>query len=113
MELAKRINVPIRQCTPGLQYIGRFYGQSAVGSPVPAAITVDALIAVLSDLPIGVSELACHPGDASDLDTRYQSERTLEQQALCHPDVRAAVERENIILCSFADVRNRLMRNPD
>lgn len=113
MELAKRINVPIRQCTPGLRYIGRFYGQSAVGAPVPGAITVDALVAVLSDLPIGVSELACHPGDASDLNTRYQSERTLEQQALCDPDVRAAVERENITLCSFADVRNRLMLNPD
>jgi predicted glycoside hydrolase/deacetylase ChbG (UPF0249 family) len=108
-KLAKRIGVPVRQCTPGLQYVSRFYGQSALGAPEPEAISVDGLITVLSSLPSGISELACHPGDASDVDTRYKAERTLEQQTLCDPDVRAAIEREKITLCTFADVRNRLM----
>jgi predicted glycoside hydrolase/deacetylase ChbG (UPF0249 family) len=109
MRLAKRINVPIRKCTPGLQYVSSFYGQSPLGDPQPSAITVHALISVLRELSLGVSELACHPGDASDLDTRYQSERKLEQQTLCDPEIRAAIEREGITLCTFAEVRNRLM----
>lgn len=108
MELATTLGVPVRHCTPGLRYVSRFYGQSAEGVPDPSAITVDALIAVLRALPEGVSELACHPGDASDVETTYRTERSLEQDTLCSPAVRRTIEEEKILLCTFADVRDRL-----
>lgn len=112
LALAKRIGVPLRHCTPGLHYAS-VYGQTAYGDPYPEAITVDVLLDVLKDLPMGVSELACHPGDASDVETKYRSERTVEQQILCDPIVRAAVEREEITLCSFADVLEHLSLNSE
>jgi predicted glycoside hydrolase/deacetylase ChbG (UPF0249 family) len=109
LELAERVGVPLRHCTPGLHYVSRFYGQSPEGTPEADAITVRALVRILGDLPTGVVELACHPGDASDLDTHYRSERAVEQRVLCDPAVRVAVEREGITLCSFADVADLLM----
>lgn len=108
LELAVGIGVPLRHCTPGLHYVSRFYGQSPEGTPEADAITVGALVEILDKLPSGVVELACHPGDASDVSTHYRSERAVEQRVLCDPAVRLAVEREEITLCSFADVTDLL-----
>lgn len=107
VELAARVGVPVRHCTPGVQYISGFYGQSAEGDPVPDAITVSSLLNLLASVPPGISELACHPGDGADLNS-YRSERAVEQHVLCDPAVRAAVDREAITLCSFAEVADLL-----
>jgi predicted glycoside hydrolase/deacetylase ChbG (UPF0249 family) len=101
-EVAQAIDVPLRQCTPGLGYVGNFYGQTAYGDPEPSAITVGALVTLLMELPTGIHELACHPGDASDADTTYRDERATELWVLCDPAVRDAVDRVGITLCSFA-----------
>lgn len=112
MELAREIGVPLRHCTPGLTYVGSFYGQTAEGEPNPDAITVGALIGVLNTLPGGIVELACHPGDAREVNTRYRNERIVEQRVLCDAAIGAAIERESISLCSFTDVRQLLTREP-
>ena len=75
---------------------------------MPDAITVSSLLNLLATVPPGISELACHPGDGADLNSSYRVERAVEQQVLCDAAVRAAVDREAITLCSFAEVADLL-----
>ena len=90
--------------TPGIAYSGVFYGQDGRGEPVPEAITVDALVAVIEQLPPGVTELGCHPGHADDLETTYARERTREVETLCDPRVRAALDSCDVELRTFAQL---------
>jgi predicted glycoside hydrolase/deacetylase ChbG (UPF0249 family) len=106
--LGARLGIPVRHLTDGVAYCGAFYGQSAEGEPVPDAIGVDALLAILRTLPPGITELACHPADGVDLDTMYAREREVELAALCDPRVRSVVREEGIRLCTFREVRDRL-----
>lgn len=99
----ERLGVPVREVTPGISYLGAFYGQSGKGHPVPEAITVEALVAIIRDLPAGVTELGCHPG-LGELDSVYAKERVTEVATLCSPAVRAALDDEGVELCSFADL---------
>ena len=101
IDLAHDMHVPLRQLSPEVHYCGSFYGQTAEGSPLPHLISVDGLIRLLTDLPPGVTELGCHPGFATDLDTTYQSERLDEVKVLCDQQVRAALIFMEIELCSF------------
>jgi predicted glycoside hydrolase/deacetylase ChbG (UPF0249 family) len=55
-------------------------------------------------LPDGVTELACHPGYAEDLESMYRSERTIELHSLCAGEVRQAIVDANIRLISFAQL---------
>lgn len=103
LEAARRLGVPVRHLTPGVSYCGRFYGQAPDGSPSRDAISVPALIALLAELPAGVTELACHPGHGGDTGTMYSAERAIELRTLCDPSVRAAIEAEGIELRSFSD----------
>jgi predicted glycoside hydrolase/deacetylase ChbG (UPF0249 family) len=103
-ELARTLGVPLRHCDPEIRYCGDFYGQTAQGVPIPGAIGVDALVAILAALPPGITELACHPGEASDLNTMYGSERAEEIKVLCDARVRAALDTRGIELCSFGDI---------
>jgi chitin disaccharide deacetylase len=107
LALGERLGVPVRQASPEIAYSGVFFGQDAKGEPVPDAITVQALVAVIEELPPGITELACHPAAASDHDSAYAEERVREVAALCDPRVRAAVERSGVVLASFADVAAR------
>jgi predicted glycoside hydrolase/deacetylase ChbG (UPF0249 family) len=107
-DLACRLDVPLRHRDPAIRYDGHFYGQSGHGEPFPDAITVDALINLLTCLPPGIAELGCHPGLNDDVDSMYRTERTHELQTLCDPRVRAAIEAEDIRLCSFAEARTYL-----
>ena len=101
VEAGRRLGVPVRSCTPGIEYRGDFYGQSGRGDPVPAAITVDALLRLLTSLPEGVTELGCHPATEPEEGSSYSSERPVELEALCDPRVNVAVEDEGIELRSF------------
>jgi predicted glycoside hydrolase/deacetylase ChbG (UPF0249 family) len=67
-------------------------------------VYVENLIRILKALESGVTELACHPASGHDFDSPYAEERQEELRTLCDPRVRATVESEGIILCSFADV---------
>lgn len=54
-------------------------------------------------LPPGLTELSCHPGYVTDLETMYRHERAAEVQVLCDPRIRAGLGAMGIELCSFRD----------
>ena len=102
--LALALEVPLRHFTEGVTYCGDLYGQSTDGTPIPGAITAEALIAIIEGLPAGVTELACHPGLGDDSGSIYDRERTQEVEVLCDPAVRGTLDRERVALRSFADL---------
>jgi len=106
-ELAEELQLPLRHYTPSVQYSGDFYGQTPKGTPYHEAITVEALISILADLPPGLTELGCHPGDASDVDTSYRAERALEVEVLCNARIRETLDAEQIELRSFHGLGGR------
>lgn len=104
IQVARELQLPLRHCTPGISYCGRFYGQTTEGEPLPDAISVASLQRVVADLGSGVTELACHPGEGDDAGTMYSAERRQELSALCHPAVRTALETAGVALASFAEL---------
>ena len=102
LEAALELRIPVRDCSPEVRYCGRFYGQTAKGSPYPEGITSDALIEIMSQLPPGITELACHPGEGEVPCTTYTGERGIEAKTLCDARVRAALIEMGIELCGFA-----------
>jgi len=102
--LALALGVPLRHYTPGVAYCGDLYGQARDGTPIPDAITPDALIRIIEGLPPGTTELACHPGLGGDSGSTYDRERTQEVEVLCDPRVREALDRVGVALRSFADL---------
>jgi predicted glycoside hydrolase/deacetylase ChbG (UPF0249 family) len=106
-QVAASLGVPLRQCKPEIGYCGAFYGQTAAGSPFPEGISVGRLHRILTQLPPGVTELSCHPGESDELDTMYRSERSEEVRVLCDPRIRAAIAAVGIELCSFRSLGRR------
>jgi chitin disaccharide deacetylase len=100
MEVARGLDVPLRDFGP-VRYEGGFYGQTGRGEPLPDAIRVEALIELIESLPPGVTELGCHPGLDTDLDSSYQAERLREVEALCAPRVQEALKSQDVALRSF------------
>jgi chitin disaccharide deacetylase len=103
-KLARELVVPVRSASPHVRYCGDFYGQTATGDPLHDAITVDRLIQILVELPPGTTELGCHPGKGSHVDTTYRAERERELEVLCDPRVRETIRSEGIVLRSFAEL---------
>jgi predicted glycoside hydrolase/deacetylase ChbG (UPF0249 family) len=110
-QLAQKLSVPLRSFTPQVQYCGDFYGQTGEGDPHPKGISLEGMLKIVQNLPAGVSELGCHPGEDEHLDSVYRIERMQEVAVLCHPQVRAALESNEVVLCSFADL-SRLNLQP-
>ena len=102
--LADDLGVPLRRRTNGLTYCGDFYGQTEQGEPIPEAIGVGNLIRVIRALEPGATELCCHPGEGSDFDSSYRSEREREVATLCDPRVSEELKRERVELRSFAEL---------
>ena len=103
--MAGRLGVPLRECDDRVRYSGAFYGQSGDGYPYPDAIRPEGLIKTLETLPLGVTELGCHPGDGSEMESMYgPAERTREVETLCDPRVSDVLTAEGIALCSFASL---------
>jgi predicted glycoside hydrolase/deacetylase ChbG (UPF0249 family) len=65
--------------------------------------TSERLLDQLAVLPLGLTELMCHPGVFDDdlAYSRYGRQREVELRALCDPEARATVERLDIRLCHF------------
>jgi len=101
LETALELRVPVRDRNPDIGYCGRFYGQTAEGLAYAEGITSDALIKILSQLPQGVTELACHPGEGGVPNTTYTVERAIEVKSLCDARVRSALIEMGIELCGF------------
>ncbi len=109
-DAGRSLRVPVRDMAPGITYSGAFYGQDARGHPVAHAVTVDALVTIIRDLPEGITELGCHPGGGGEGESMYGAERAVEVTTLCDRRVRSALDEHGVRLCSFADplVVNRL-----
>jgi predicted glycoside hydrolase/deacetylase ChbG (UPF0249 family) len=105
---ARAIAAPVRHFDPRVRYNGGFYGQSAEGELMLQHIHPEALVALIRDLPDGISEIGCHPAAVDDLDTMYAHERLVELATLCDPAVRAAFIDYGVALVSFADVVSAL-----
>jgi predicted glycoside hydrolase/deacetylase ChbG (UPF0249 family) len=103
VEIARQLQIPLRQFTPGVHYCGSFYGQTAEGSPLPEFITVEALLDILAALPEGFTELGCHPAKEIDVDTMYSKERLMELKVLCNGQLREFIAKANVQLRSFYD----------
>ncbi len=101
---AGKLGIPLRHREPRVGYCGDFYGQTREGCPMAAAVSPARLAEILESLPAGFTELACHPGEGSETDFVYVKERRREVESLCDPRVFAAIEREGIQLCTFAEV---------
>ena len=103
-QIADELAVPLRRCTPAIRYCGSFYGQSSDGTACLEAISLGSLTDLLKRLELGVTELACHPGEDKELDSQYRQERFHEVEVLCHPQIRHTIAMEQIRLCTFADL---------
>jgi chitin disaccharide deacetylase len=99
---AEQLGVPVRHFSAA-RYCGAFYGQDDKGCPLPEALSPDSLVAILRDLPPGLTELCCHPGYAHDLETAYRAEREIEVRTLCSAQVREALDDFGIRLASFGE----------
>jgi chitin disaccharide deacetylase len=113
LELAQNLRAPLRHFIRDVRYCGSFYGQTTEGQPLPEAIAVDALVAVLHSLPEGTTELACHPGWDEHLNTMYAHERGQEVRTLCSDEVQSAVRSLDIQLCCFGDLVPSDQHAPD
>jgi len=102
-EHGRRLGVPVRELTPGLRYEGGFFAREPDGSPAQAAISVDALCALLRTLPPGTTELGCHPALADGSGSSYAAERTVETATLCDARVRTTLREAGIELRSMRD----------
>ena len=102
---ARELKVPLRQCGSKIRYCGEFYGQDANGAPLRNRIAVEGLIRILEGVPLGITELCCHPAVGGDLNTMYSAERKLELEVLCDQRVRHAIAQMDIELCSFEGTR--------
>jgi chitin disaccharide deacetylase len=101
LRAAAALAVPLRHFSSEIHYRGDFYGQTGKGEPYPAAITVEALLDLLRQLPPGTTELGCHPAALDDLDSMYRLERLQERDVLCDLRLRAAIDQQDIALRSF------------
>jgi chitin disaccharide deacetylase len=106
LQISHKLAVPLRHYSPYVCYYGSFYGQTAEGTPRPGAISVNGLINILTMLPPGTTELGCHPGVGTDLNSLYRNERVEEMKVLCHPKVQAAIAAMGIQLRSFSNLSN-------
>ena len=117
--VARGLGVPARELGATVRHCGDFYGQTygRIYSTRPnhEAVSVDALVRLLQGLPLGVTELCCHPGYPGDLQPPfrtepYREERALEVETLCDERVRLEVERLGLELVSFQQLCDHLAR---
>lgn len=106
LEIAERLDIPVRGLTPSITYCDRFYGQDDRGTSYPEFVSVLGLLEVLRNLAPGATEIGCHPAAHDDLDTMYHSERLIELATLCDPGVRLTAEQMGIKFKSFAGWRS-------
>jgi predicted glycoside hydrolase/deacetylase ChbG (UPF0249 family) len=88
----------------GLRRLGIATPDHFLGGDDPSPYwTPERLLDALATLPLGVTELMCHPGRYDDTLawSRYGPPREVELQALTDPEARHTVERLGIALCHY------------
>ena len=111
LELAHRLNIPLRACTPMIAYRGDFYGQTGQGDSYAEGIKLAHLQKTIETLASGVSELGCHPGYGEGLDSVYLRQREEEVKVLCRPELRTSLADAGVRLCSFRDLTTTAQLN--
>jgi chitin disaccharide deacetylase len=104
LKMAGSLGIPIRDFNARVRYLGAFYGQTARGDPHSESISPEGLLAILSGLPKGITELGCHPGLGEDIDSMYCRERAKEVATLCDPRIRERIASAGIRLSSFHSI---------
>jgi predicted glycoside hydrolase/deacetylase ChbG (UPF0249 family) len=104
---ANSLGIPLRMFQEDIRYEGTFYGQTPEGHPRFDAISADSLAASLDSLPVGWTELSCHPGLDHDSLSSYNIEREIETESLCDPRIRMHLQRCGIQLKTFRDFLER------
>ncbi len=105
--LAAELGVPLRRANHAVRHCGDFYGRTTDGKPMHDAVGVDNLVRLIRELPVGATELSCHPGERGGGDSLYDGERALELVALCDSRVQEVLVEEGVELKSFAELRQR------
>ncbi len=101
---ASRLGIPLRGRSVHVRHCGEFYGQTGTGDPLPDGVTFERLNQIVSELPGGVTELGCHPGQDPDLASTYRLERMREVATLTDERWPARLAAEQVELTSFAEV---------
>lgn len=107
-QAAARLGIPLRHLPQAPRYCGDFHGQSSRGEPLHDQIGVANLLKILGELPPGLTEIACHPGDATDDWPPYAQERRIELDTLCDEAVKSFIAMEGIVLCGFGDLTSSI-----
>lgn len=80
-------------------FVATFFGRPS--------LTMEHLLAVVDNLPPGVSELMCHPGydDPALAGSSYRAEREIELRLLTDPLLRRHIEQAGVALATFGALR--------
>jgi len=105
LQLAARLEIPLRHFAPGVTFCGDFYGQGGRGERLPELITPGALKRIIRSVAVGVTEVGCHPGDEAPPRSAYREERSKEVATLCDPAIRRLLREEGINLVSFSEIK--------
>jgi chitin disaccharide deacetylase len=105
---ADALRIPLRQCSPSIIYCGNFYGQTTEGMSLRDNISVSGLMRTLMALKPGITELSCHPAATADFVSAYRTERQLEFETLCDPQVRRQIDIMGIELLTFGDTASTI-----
>jgi predicted glycoside hydrolase/deacetylase ChbG (UPF0249 family) len=82
------------------QFLASFFGPGA---------NLKNILNLLEELPHGVSELMCHPGNVDAIllsESGYAKEREIELALLTHPKVKQTVQKAEIRLCTYRNAWN-------
>jgi predicted glycoside hydrolase/deacetylase ChbG (UPF0249 family) len=108
MQVAVSAGLPLRSQDPGFRDGLRRHGVRTPdhfvgGDGAEAYWTLERLLDTLAVLPLGVTELMCHPGRYDDelAYSRYGRQREVELSALVDGEARATAARLGIRLCHF------------
>ena len=111
LTLAWETGLPVRNASPSMaeqlrregvptpdHFVEEFYGEGA---------TLNDLIGLVEDLPLGTSELMCHPAVVDEelrATSGYAEPRARELDVLTNPAVRQAAQRSGVRLISFGQL---------
>ncbi len=100
--LADAMGVVLRGDSAVVRFWGDFFGWDENFESKPENVSVANLLKMLDQLQPGITEMSCHPGLDSSLNSGYAAQRLLEVNTLCDPRIRQAIRDKGILLVPFA-----------
>ena len=102
--VGEALRIPLRDAS-AVRYVGAFYAQWEWMVTELKYVGVGSLQEMLRrDVPVGFTEIACHPGYMSDgYQAAYGAEREVEIATLTDPRVRQTLEEEGLGLISYRE----------